>query len=333
MGRESDYQHKLFVTGFNLEKRVRKAHILRRIMERIDFDFIYKEVEDTYGVKGNVSVPPPVVLKMMLLLILYNVRSERELMLTIAERLDWLWFLGYHLDDEIPNYSILSNARARWGVKAFKRFFERIVSECVEAGLVDGSKVFVDASLIDANASNNSVVDTEKLRKRLSKAYGRLENRLDDLGAEKTTPANSRFVSTTDPDASVTRHGGGKMLKRANARSAKKDIKIRRHLSERSFAWSTRYNFKEARWRRLWRMEIQDFLIAAIRNIVLLVKHGLERLSKNKGPRNRTRKKRERQQRLSLRTLLPKMLCQITICFVLSRRLLTQRSTCPFTVF
>ena len=49
---------------------------------------------------------------MMLLLILYNVRSERELLATIPERLDWLWFLGFDLDDELPNHSVLSKARA-----------------------------------------------------------------------------------------------------------------------------------------------------------------------------------------------------------------------------
>jgi hypothetical protein len=43
-----------------------------------NFDFIYQEVKDTYGDNGNVSIPPPVILKMMLLLVLYNVRSERE---------------------------------------------------------------------------------------------------------------------------------------------------------------------------------------------------------------------------------------------------------------
>jgi transposase len=206
MGHQSDYQQKLFVTGFNLEKRIRKDHILRKIAQTIDCDFIYKEVKDTYGDKGNVSVPPPVILKMMLLLVLYNVRSERELMLTIPERLDWLYFLGYDLDDDIPHHSVLSKARARWGVHAFKSFFERIVLQCVEAGLVDGTKLFADASLIDANASNNSVVDTHSLKKYLNKSYRQLEARLDDLEVPKTTPANSRHISTTDPDASVTRH-------------------------------------------------------------------------------------------------------------------------------
>ena len=119
MGHQSKVQNKLFYTGVNLEKRIRKDHLLRAVDKLVDFDFIYKQVEDRYGIKGNVSVPPPVILKLMLLLIFYNVRSERELMDTIPERLDWLWFLGYDVDDDIPDHSVLSKARSRWGVEAF----------------------------------------------------------------------------------------------------------------------------------------------------------------------------------------------------------------------
>ncbi len=446
MGHQNDYQHKLFINGFNLDKRIRKDHILRKISENIDFDFIYKEVEETYGINGNTSVPPPVILKIMLLFFLYDIRSERELMEIIPERLDWLWFLGYDLEDEIPNHSVLSKARARWGTRAFKRFFDRIVYQCVEEGLVDGRKGFLDASLIDADASNNSVVDTHKLKKYLNKSYKRLENRLDEIKASKKTPADNRYISTTDPDASVTRHSGSKsklrykthravdekheiitatkvtpgsvddghvlqdmietheqnteikldtvvgdskygtidnflqchdrkvkahipsiedthkdsgrrkgifpkeafsynpdtdtftcpagkvlkkrklkktrqhyeykashkdckechirnkctrskfgrtlkqharqddldvMIKESKSRESKKDIKTRQHLSERSFARSTRYRFKRARWRNLWRMEIQDYLIAAIQNITVLINQPKSRLSKS----------------------------------------------------
>ena len=125
------------------------------------------------------SVPPPVILKMMLLLIFYNVRSERELMQTIPERLDWLWFLGYDLDDDIPNHSVLSKARTRWGADAFKYFFECIVFQCAEAGLIDGSKMFTDASLVQADASNNSVVNQHSLKRYLNKSYRELESRLE----------------------------------------------------------------------------------------------------------------------------------------------------------
>ena len=446
MGRQGGFQSKLFYVNVNLDKRVPPNHRLRKIHEAIDFDFIYREVKDTYGVNGNVSVPPPVILKMMLLLILYNVRSEREFIDTIPVRIDWLWFLGYDLDSEIPDHSVLSKARSRWGVRAFKHFFERIVWQCVEAGLIDGTKLFTDASLIDADASNNSVVDTRSVKKYLTKTYRQLECRLDELQPEKTTPANSRYISTTDPDATVTRHSAGRsklrykthravdqkhevitattittgsiddgamleeiidqheantiqdvttvvadskygtidnyltchdreikasipsfekthrgsgrqkgifpkeafiydagsdvfrcpaghllkrrsyykkrnhyeykasagicaacelrdsctrskegrtlkrhvrqdeldaMLGHTTSREAKRDIKTRQHLSERSFGRSTRYGFKRARWRGLWRVAIQDFLTCAIQNIMVLVDHSHGKLSKS----------------------------------------------------
>jgi transposase len=120
MGQQTGNQPKIFYPHMNLEQRVPRTHLLRRIQEQIDFNFIYAEVRDAYGSKGNVSIPPPVILKMMLLLVLYNVRSERELMETIPLRLDWLWFLGYDIDSEVPDHSVLSKARARWGVEAFR---------------------------------------------------------------------------------------------------------------------------------------------------------------------------------------------------------------------
>ncbi len=217
MGRQSKVQNKLFYTAINLEQRVRKNHILRKVKRNIDFEFIYNEVKDTYGFNGNESVAPPVILKMLLLLIFYNVRSERELVLTIPERIDWLWFLEYDLDDDIPNHSVLSKARARWGVEAFKTFFERIVWQCVQAGLVDGSKIFMDSSLVQADASNNSVVNKESLKRYLNKSYQILESRLEQeqrcSGSDeqpKSGTANQKYISTTDPDASVTRRGSGK---------------------------------------------------------------------------------------------------------------------------
>lgn len=220
MGYQSDLQPKLFYHSINLEERIPGNHILRKIQSRIDFDFIYHEVKELYGGKGNVSVPPPAILKMMLLLILYNVRSERELMNTLPMRLDWLWFLDYDLDSEIPNHSVLSKARNRWGVESFQLFFERIVWQCVEAGLVDGSKIFMDSSLVQADASNNSVVNVNKeaLKIHLVRGFNELESRLEEKENQnqaddhepKSGKANRNHISTSDPDASVTRQGGGK---------------------------------------------------------------------------------------------------------------------------
>jgi transposase len=199
----------LFSYKVQLETRVRKDHPLRKIKELIDFDFVYKEVEKSYGANGNVSVPPPVVLKLMLLLVLYNVRSERELMETLPERLDWLWFLGFTIESPMPDHSVLSKARKRWGIDAFRRFFERVVSQCVEQGLIDGTKVFVDASFIEANASNNSVINTESIHRYLKEGYREFEKRLDERDDQKHpySEANKRLVSQTDPNASIVSQG------------------------------------------------------------------------------------------------------------------------------
>jgi len=216
MGLQQPPQSSLFYIGFNIDKRVRENHPLRRVEKLIDFDFAYDEVKDMYGNNGNVSVPPPVILKLMLILIFYNVRSERELMDTLPERMDWLWFLGYDLDSEIPNHSVLSKARKKWGSDVFQRFFERIVLQCAEAGLVDGRKIFVDSSLVDANASNSSVLDTRNLKHQLHKNYKKLEARLEER-TESTDPSktsekkNNRYISTTDPDAAMVNRGKSKL--------------------------------------------------------------------------------------------------------------------------
>jgi transposase len=215
MGREDPIQSKLFYADFNLERRVRADHPLRHIARRIEFDFAYQEVADTYGANGNVSLPPPVLLKLMLLLVLYNVRSERELMSTLPERLDWLWFLGLDLDSPIPDHSVLSKARKRWGVEVFQRFFERIVWQCVQAGLVDGAKIFLDSSLIEANACHSSVIDTHSLKGQLQARYREFEGRLSEFEAQSGEPrgaVNRRYVSTTDPEAAIVARGKPQLL-------------------------------------------------------------------------------------------------------------------------
>lgn len=216
MGTQGRPQRSLFYVGIDIDKRVRANHPLRKVNSVIDFDFSYDEVRKFYGNNGNESVPPPVVLKIMLLFVFYNVRSERELMETLPERIDWLWFLGYDLDSDIPNHSVLSKARKKWGVDVFSNFFERIVVQCVEAGLVDGEKIFVDSSLVDANASNRSVIDTKSLKHRLHKNYKKLEARLEDCPEAEDTSSryekkNDRYVSSTDPDAAIVNRGKSKL--------------------------------------------------------------------------------------------------------------------------
>src|SRR5437867_3540234 len=151
-------QPSLFTHRVDLEQRIRPDYPLRRVREVVDFSFVRAHVAGCYGHNGHVSVDPVVILKLMFLLFFDDLPSERELMARLPERLDYLWFLGYGLDDPIPDHSVLSKARTRWGREVFEQFFVRTVAQCVAAGLVDGRKVHVDGSLNDANASCDSVL-------------------------------------------------------------------------------------------------------------------------------------------------------------------------------
>jgi hypothetical protein len=73
-------QKQLWSYRVNLDKRVRSDHPLRKLNDVLKLDFVRQEVAKFYGIKGHVSADPAVILKMMLLLFLDDVRSERELM-------------------------------------------------------------------------------------------------------------------------------------------------------------------------------------------------------------------------------------------------------------
>jgi hypothetical protein len=77
-------------------------------------------VANFYGSNGNVSVDPVIIVKLMLLLFLDDVRSERELMRIVRLRLDYLRFLGYGLEDEVPQRQRLEQGAEALGSGSFR---------------------------------------------------------------------------------------------------------------------------------------------------------------------------------------------------------------------
>ena len=133
----------------------------------------------------------------------------------IPLRIDYLWFLGYGLEDEIPHHSVLSKARKRWGGELFSRLFGQVVQQCLDAGLVDGTKLHADSSLIRADAAVNSVVRVTlaKLEELENAPFtGPSTNNPPNLRQVHTTPVNGRHLVQTDPDSAVARHRTGKAV-------------------------------------------------------------------------------------------------------------------------
>lgn len=154
-------QFKLFALT-SLDALVPQDHFYRRLEEKLDLSFVRDLVRDCYGELGRPSIDPVVFFKLQLVAFFEGITSERRLMETAQLNLAHHWYLGYDLDEPLPDHSSLSKIRSRYGVEVFQRFFERIVELCIEAGLVDGDELYFDATLVEANASMDS------LRPRLS---------------------------------------------------------------------------------------------------------------------------------------------------------------------
>jgi hypothetical protein len=67
------------------------------------------------------------------------------------------WYISYNLDEPLPDHSSLTRIRERYGVEVFSCFFEAIVGQCQQTGLVWGKELYVDATKVHVNASMESV--------------------------------------------------------------------------------------------------------------------------------------------------------------------------------
>jgi transposase len=139
------------------ERRIPADHLLRRVAAVVDFSFVRRQTARFYSHTGQPGIDPVVLVKLALLGYLYGITSERRLAEEARLNLAFLWFLGYDLDEPTPDHSVLSKARRRFGVTVYQAFFTAIVRQCRDAGLLAGDHLFADSTLVEANASPESV--------------------------------------------------------------------------------------------------------------------------------------------------------------------------------
>src|SRR5690349_14468794 len=159
---------------FSLEAQVPEGHLLRRVAAAVDFTFVRRLTARFYSRTGRPGLDPVVLFKLSLLGYLYGVTSERRLAEEVRLHLAYRWFLGYDLDEATPDHSVLSKARARFGLPVYQAFFTEIVRQCERAGLVRGDVLYVDSTLVEANASLESA-GARALLEQLPRAAGYVE--------------------------------------------------------------------------------------------------------------------------------------------------------------
>ena len=154
----------------------------RHLDRSLDLGFVRDLVRDAYADIGRPSIDPVVFFKLQLILFFEGLRSERQLMQVVADRLSLRWYLGYDLTEPLPDHSSLSRIRERYGLDVFQRFFEAIVEQCLAAGLVWGQELYLDATKVAANAALASLQPRFAIEAHLSHLFAATED--DGLGGD-----------------------------------------------------------------------------------------------------------------------------------------------------
>jgi transposase len=181
--KERDLERSVLVS---LERLVPANHFYRHLDATLDLSFVRAWVAELYAPIGRPSIDPEVFFRFQLIAFFEGIRSERKLVETANLNLAHRWYLGFPLDEPLPDRSSLSKIRQRLGLGVFRRFFEHIVDLCEDGGLIWGREVLVDATKVPGNASMDSLVPRLKevvddhLVELFDDGYDALENPEDD---------------------------------------------------------------------------------------------------------------------------------------------------------
>ena len=227
-----------------IEELVPQDHLLRKIDKVIDFSFINEICKPYYCENnGRPAIEPEKLFRMLFIGYLYGIRSERRLVEEVKVNIAYRWFLGYNLEDKIPDVSVIWQNRLRRynGSDVPQQIFDNIVRQAMQHGLVGGKILYSDSTHLKASANKNKFtekevrVETQSYIKALNEAinedraqHGKKplkfngdelketdeeekENYFDDdsnSGSGGTGETKKIKVSTTDPESGFMHRDG-----------------------------------------------------------------------------------------------------------------------------
>jgi transposase len=211
MGRLNQDQERLFYS-FNLEEVVPGDHLVREIAAVLDLSWVHGELAPHYPPIGRPSIDPALMIRMLIVGYVFAIRSERALCREVQVNLAYRWFCGLSIENKLPDHSAFSRARNERFSNSdiFRRVFERVVGQCIAAGLVGGAGFAVDASLIAADANKRRSMPAAEWRKQeidpegASRAVKEYLATLNDASYGAASPVTPKFVSPSDPAAQWT---------------------------------------------------------------------------------------------------------------------------------
>lgn len=190
----------------SLESYIPADYHLRRLNKVLDLSFVHEAVRERYCQdNGRPSIDPEVIIRLFLLQAIEGISHVRELMRQVQLNLGYRWFIGYRLDETLPDHSTLSRALDRLGDEVFNELFERSIGQCRKSGLIEGRVLHVDATTIRADLDSNRVGKADSPDR--DARFGRFPGNQIKPGYKQHTIADGRArvvlgVSVTPADRS-----------------------------------------------------------------------------------------------------------------------------------
>jgi transposase len=218
-GRKFAPERKLFLVAEEVYGHIPRDHFYERLDALLDLEFVRELTLPLYRDGGRPSLDPVVFFKAMLVGFFENVIYDTQLEYRIADSLTLRKFLGYSLEEPTPDESTLRKTRQRMPEEIFDQVFRRVLDQCQEAGLLKGRAVGTDSTLIDANASMDSLKHKTlgctyeeyvlALRRQDQPEAGRDDAQNADKKRGAGKASNQDWESSTDPEARVMQHSDG----------------------------------------------------------------------------------------------------------------------------
>lgn len=194
------------VQMFCMDDMVPKEHLLRLIDKAIDWNFIYRLVEDKYSSDmGRPSMDPVMLIKIPFIQYLYGIKSMRQTIKEIEVNVAYRWFLGLEMMDKVPHFSTFGKNYTRRfkDTDLFEQIFSHILEQCYKFKFVDPSEVFVDGTHVKASANS------KKMQRRIAKEEALFYEELLKKEINKDREEHGKKPLKDKDDDNLPPSGGG----------------------------------------------------------------------------------------------------------------------------
>jgi transposase len=216
--RGEDEKQTAIYSYVTLSQRIPADHPLRAIRAMVDraleqMDPLFDEL---YAHNGRPSIAPERLLRATLLMALFSIRSERQLMEQMNYNLLYRWFVGLEMDDAVWDVTVFTKNRERLiAGEVSQQLLSAVVEEAREHGLLSEEHFTVDGTLIQAWASARSFKEKSDPPAPGSGSGSKGSVLLRDK-VESTTDPDARLYKKSAADKSVPAYQGHAMMENRN---------------------------------------------------------------------------------------------------------------------